>query len=155
MVWYILENTLSPHGTVNRWVCEVNNWKLSLVQERLKIAATGDNKTAQDQEWNIFPLNSVVSMNFWWFHKDQIEVIHSQFNDFIQEYGSLPKKEWFIPTVVESLMKNNWYQCDVIVTTDPWCWVSYKEDKPFVQKMIQKAVSDWIYPKQWIWSVVS
>lgn len=155
MVWYILENTLSPHGTVNRGVCEVKDGALAVVRERLKIAATGDDATATDQEWNKFPLDSVVSMNFWWFHVDHIEVMYDQFQEFIKEYGSLPKKEWFIAVVVEKMMKDKWLRCDVMTTTDPWCGVSYKEDKPFVQKMIQQAIDAGTYPKEWIWDTGS
>lgn len=154
MVGYILENTISPHGTVNRWVCKVHNGRLHSIHERLKIAATWDDTTATDEEGNVFDLESIVSMNFRWFHKEHIEVIELQFQEFIKEYWMLSKKEFFIPVVVESLIESGYY-CDVITTTDPWCGVSYKEDKPFVQKTIQKAIDDGLYPKQWLWSTVS
>jgi hypothetical protein len=57
--------------------------------------------------------------------------------------------------MVERMMNDKGYYCDVMTTNDPWCGVSYKEDKPFVQQMIQKAIDKGVYPKHGIWTTAS
>lgn len=155
MVWYILENTLSPHGAVNRGVCEVSWWKLIAINERLKVTKVPNTTYAQDEDWNQFPLNSIVSMNFWWFDKKHLSIMESQWKSFVEQYSSDPKKEWFIPWVIAELIHTEWMVCDVLTSNDPWCWVSYQEDKPFVQQTIQQAIDQWVYPKEPLWSTRS
>jgi hypothetical protein len=74
---------------------------------------------------------------------------------FIQDYPTEPKREFFIPTVVDYLVKEQWYICEVIPTDDPWCGVTYQDDKPFVQQTIQDAINNGTYPKQGIWTIAS
>lgn len=155
MVWYVLDNTLSPYGTVNRGVCEVVNWNLHDVNEHLKIKKDEWWIIAKDEKWNEISLNSIVSMNFWWFHQDHIVAYEKLFLQFIKDYPTEPKREFFIPTVVDYLVQEQWYVCEVIPTNDPWCGVTYQDDKPFVQQTIQDAIDNWMYPEQWIWNAVS
>jgi hypothetical protein len=44
-------------------------------------------------------------MNFWGFHQSHIEAYEKLFLKFIQDYPTEPKREFFIPTVVDYLVK--------------------------------------------------
>ena len=64
MVGYILENTLSPHGTVNRGICKVDaDAHLVRIQEHLKIGRTS--LGIADKDNTVFSADTIVSMNFW------------------------------------------------------------------------------------------
>jgi hypothetical protein len=151
LIGYILNNTLSPYGSVNRGVCEVRDARLMQVQERLNITATDDELTAQDEEWNVIALESLVSMNFRWFDVNQLDVFLEQFHVFLDTYWSDPKKELRIPPVVEYMINSQGYTCDVLTTNDSRCWVSYQEDKPFVQEVIRGVINKGVYPRRWLW----
>lgn len=151
LVGYILNNTLSPHGSVNRGVCKVEEATLMQVDERLNITATGDGTTARDEVGNVIALDSTVSMNFWGFDHSQLAVFVEQFGVFVDQHGTDPKKELPIPPVVEHMINNEGYTCDVLTTNDPWCGVSYQADKSFVQEVISGVVDKGVYPQEGLW----
>lgn len=155
MVWYILENTLSAHGAVNRGICEVVSDELKDVNEHLKLVRVDWTDTARDEAGRIVPITSIVSMNFRWFHKSHIDVFETLFSEFVIEYRMNPTIEFFIPKVVDYLVQELWYTCEVLPTNDPWCGVTYVDDKPFVEKTIQQAIDDGLYPIQWLWTTGS
>jgi len=66
MVGYVMQNTLSDHGTVNRGVCKTDaQGNLQEVVERYRIKQSGDVAEYYDEAENkgTTPLDTVVSMN--------------------------------------------------------------------------------------------
>jgi len=145
MVWYIIENTLSAHGTVNRWVCTVDAaWSLSSITEHLKIWYR--DSVLSDETGYELSQDTVVSMNFWWFHPSIFSVFASEFRLFLEKYKDIPKSEFFITTPPNTFVHAPWKKCDVLISNDARHWVTYSEDKPYVQKAIMDMVSAWKYP---------
>ncbi|HTD40321.1 MAG TPA: hypothetical protein VK671_06845, partial [Mucilaginibacter sp.] len=62
-----------------------------------------------------------------------------------------PKSEFFIPLAADELIKTGTASFKVIPTASKWFGVTYKEDKPIVQKSISDLVANGTYPSN-LWS---
>lgn len=133
LIGYRLAATLSENGTVSRGICEVDakNY-LTAVTECTKIGTQADG-SIKDEELNK-PLssNDVVSMNFWGFTPAVFSEIEKQFVDFYPKNKDNLKSEFYIPKVVDQMLKDKVAQVKVIPTEAKWFGVTYKEDTPGV-----------------------
>ena len=151
MVWYILENTLSAHGTVNRWVCHIaDDGTLIDIHERLKLQKNSPT-TASIPEGTVFSLDSVVSMNFAWFHLSFFEFLETQFRAFLADHAQELTAEFFLPAQVNTFLHQAWHQCDVMISQDRRYGVTNPEDKPVVQEAMRWLVASWVYPTPLRW----
>lgn len=149
MVGYLLKNTMSEHGAVSRGVCQLSKDSfLQGVTERINIQYTHGNIAFRDKEdsWIFLPGETIVSMNFWGFTPSFFERLSIQFTEFIQLNYDQPKAEFYIPTVVDNLIKSGEAQVKVLKSTDQWFGVTYKEDKPIVIQKINQLIKNGIYP---------
>ena len=143
MVGYKLYNTLTENGHVARGVCSVDaSSKLTDIVERTRIEKKGDGAafTEDDgQTWTELPEETLVSMNLWGFTASYLEELDKRFAKFLEE--NLPinplKCEYFIPFVVDELLKEGKAEVTVLKSIDKWYGVTYKEDKEMVVKAIQ------------------
>ena len=144
MVGFRLVNTLTENGHVSRGVCEIENGKLKTVTERTKIM---DCKYTEDdgQTWTALPEDTVVSMNLWGFRTDVFDYIEAGFKKFLDEKISVPKSEYYLPTVVSERIEKGEKDVQVLVAEDKWYGVTYKEDKQVVVDAITKKVNDGLY----------
>ena len=78
-------------------------------------------------------------MNLWGFTASYLEELDKRFAKFLEE--NLPinplKCEYFIPFVVDELLKEGKAEVTVLKSIDKWYGVTYKEDKEMVVKAIQ------------------
>ena len=155
MVGYVLQNTLSDHGSVNRGVCQVNSaGDLEDVVERHKIARAEDGKVYfVDDDGSSVEVdeNAIVSMNFWGFHHSIFEIIRQQFIQFAKENKENPRSEFYIPLVANRQINNGEASLAVLTSHDNWYGVTYKADKPIVQEAFAKLVTDGVYPNS-LWN---
>lgn len=151
MVGFILENTLTDHGHVARGVCTLDNeGYLKDINERTKIQKFGNiaKYTEDDDIWIEIPEGSTVSMNTWGFTPSIFNEIEARFPKFLEESKNNPlKAEFFLPSVVDSLIYEKKAKVKVLTSKEQWYGVTYKEDKPLVKKAIQKLVDDGVYPE--------
>ena len=155
MLGYILENTLSENGTVNRGVCEVDSKNnLIEVNEREKLARQGEkveyNIGSEEPNGEVDP-KSYVSMNYWGFHPSIFKEIEKGLHNFIKENSNSPTAEYYIPNIVSDKIKAGEIAFAVIPTNDSWFGVTYKEDKQMAIKTLNKHIENGIYPKN-LWS---
>jgi len=155
MLGYILENTLSENGTVNRGVCEVdakNN--LVVVNEREKLAKQGEkveyNIGSNEPSGEVDP-KSYVSMNYWGFHPSIFKDIEVGLHNFMKENSNSPTAEYYIPNIVSEKIKAGEIAFAVIPTNDNWFGVTYKEDKQMAIDTLNKYIENGVYPKN-LWS---
>ncbi|MBT8218856.1 MAG: nucleotidyltransferase [Bacteroidia bacterium] len=149
MVGYVLSNTLSDHGTVNRGVCKVDdNGNLVEVIERYRLKRNNGNVEFYDEhdEKGQTPLDSVVSMNFWGFHPSIFDVYESMFEEFIRTKINVEKSEFLIPEVVFDQIQTNQATYKVITCEDKWYGVTYKADKDPVQQAFAEMTNQGVYP---------
>ena len=155
MLGYILENTLSENGTVNRGVCEVDS-KNNLVEvnEREKLARQGEKveyNIGSDEPSEEVDPTSFVSMNYWGFHPSIFKDIEAGLHNFMKENSNSPTAEYYIPNIVSDKIKAGKIAFAVIPTNDNWFGVTYKEDKQMAIDTLNKYIENGVYPKN-LWS---
>ena len=155
MVGYLLEKTLTENGHVARGVCQVSkDGFLEDIIERTKIMRK-DGKiqfTEDDATWQPLEEGTIVSMNFWGFSKSMMDEMEKGFPGFLDKAlkENPLKGEYFLPGVVDKLLKSDKAQVKVLKSIDKWYGVTYKEDKESVVSAIQSMKDKCLYPdKLW------
>lgn len=152
MVGYILENTVSKHGSVARGVCNYENGKLTNVRELKQIEVHGDiieNTTDGGKTWEVLPNDSLVSMNMWGFKENVIERFEQRFLTFFKE--EVPqnpmKAEDLVPIEIGKMLLDKEIEVHMLSSKDKWYGVTYQEDKPVVKEGIKKLLDEGKYPQ--------
>ncbi len=149
MVGYRLGNTLSDSGSVARGVCETNTEGfLTSVVERTAIERIDGEIQFKDENGKAVVLeeNTPVSMNMWGFTPDYFAYSDEYFKEFLSNNMDNPKSEFFIPTVVNELIKKGVANTKVLDTTSKWFGVTYAADRQGVVEKIQALVDAGEYP---------
>lgn len=150
MAGFRIENTLTENGYVARGVCETEGNKLTGINERTKVIKDGDKirYTEDDGEsWTEIPEGTTVSMNFWGFTEDMMKELEKGFAEFFRKNkADLSKCEYYIPFAVDDLIKEGKAEVTVVVTDEKWYGVTYKADKPMVEKALREKTEEGIYP---------
>ena len=154
MVGYQLKNILTENGSVARGVCDIDsNGKLVSVTEHTTIVKRGENAAYTEDDGKSYTDlagDTIVSMNLWGFSKGFLSEIAYGFRDFLQEglqHNPL-KCEYYLPSVVSRLLDSNKAGVKVLLTTEKWYGVTYREDKPMVMAALKKLEENNFYPKQ-------
>ena len=149
MIGYQLANTLSHHGSVNRGLCTVYNGILQTVEEHTEIAS-GASSTIFGTNQKKVPLtiepDVTVSMNFWGFTPAIFASIEALFSEFLERQIQTSQAEFYIPSIIDTLIRSGQTECAVIKTSGTWFGVTYPEDKPLVQASIEQLVAAGEYP---------
>ncbi len=153
MVGYQVENTLTENGFVARGVCEINEeGQLSAVTERIKIERRGKEIIYEEEGEGtaVIPEGTLVSMNLWGFSQGIFKELSQSFPAFLNKTlrENPMKGEFYIPTVVGSLIANGRASVQVLQSHDRWFGVTYKEDKPFVVKALRELKCAGVYPEK-------
>ena len=151
MAGYRVGNTLSEHGTVSRGVCATNKMGyLTDVVERTAIQAKDGHILFPDENGNEveIPFDTPVSMNMWGFTPEYFEYTEEAFKAFLTEYGQELKTEFYIPTLVNDLIKAGKATCQVLDTPAKWFGVTYADDRQMVVDKIQALVDAGVYPSK-------
>lgn len=150
MAGFRIENTLTENGHVARGVCETEGNKLTGINERTKIIKDGDKiKYTEDdgESWTEIPSGKTVSMNLWGFTEDMMKELETGFVNFFEKNkADLSKCEYYIPLAVDELIKEGKAEVTVVVTDEKWYGVTYKADKPEVEKALRAKTEAGIYP---------
>jgi dTDP-glucose pyrophosphorylase len=151
MAGFVLENTLTENGHVARGVCNVDKTgNLIDIHERTKIMKFGNETkyTENDINWIIIPRGSVVSMNTWGFNQSIFKELENGFPVFLEKNkDNIIKAEYYLPAVVDDLIKAGKADVKVLSTTDKWYGVTYQQDKPVVKNSIMDMVISQKYPQ--------
>ena len=154
MVGYELVNTMTDHGHVARGVCATDDQgRLVDIHERTRIEKRGDHGAYTEDDgatWVTLPGDTVVSMNLWGFTPSILEELDRRFASFLdREVPSNPLKcEYFLPFVVDELLKEDKAQVKVLKSKDRWYGVTYKEDKETVVQAIRRMKEQGLYPEK-------
>jgi len=150
LVGFILRNTLSDHGDVARGVCDVNpDGTLKTVVERTKIEKQGDGAryATEDGGWVALRGDERVSMNMWGFTPSLFEPLEQLFREFLEQRGADLKAEYFIPTVVDRLIRDGSATATVLESDERWFGVTYPQDKPVVVENVRRLIGQGVYPE--------
>lgn len=151
MVGFELNRTLSANGTVSRGICQKSHegYLLSVVERKGIEAAEGGAHCLGDDGKTFLPLTGreTVSMNFWGFTPAIFGHLESQFAEFWAKNGHDLKAEYFIPTVVDTLIQRKLATVRVLETTDRWFGMTYAEDRAIVREKLKDLTSLGLYPQ--------
>ena len=147
---YLLKNTVSDHGFVSRGECLVNDkGYLVDVTERTHIEKIDGKLVRKNKEGEFIPMdeNTVVSMNFWGFTPKCFEFGGKLFEEFLESNKENLKAEFYLPSIVNDILKSGKASVEVLKSDAKWFGVTYKEDKVIVQKAIEQLKENNDYPK--------
>ncbi len=151
MAGYRVGNTLSEHGTVSRGVCATDKMGfLTDVVERTAIESKNGHIVFPDENGNEveIPFDTPVSMNMWGFTPEYFKYTEEAFKEFLKVNGQELKTEFYIPTLVNDLIKAGKATCQVLDTPAKWFGVTYADDRQMVVDKIQALVDAGVYPNK-------
>ena len=134
MVGYKLPNTLTENGTVSRGVCEIKDGYLKSVTEH----------TALDKNSGL-PDSTIVSMNMWGFQPTIFDTIEKDFNNFLSNLSNPEKEEFYLPFIVDKMIKEEGEKVTVMPTSEKWYGVTYKEDAKKVSDALKNLIDKGLY----------
>ncbi len=148
MVAFRVCNTMTENGSVKRGVCESENGLLTnIIESKIEringeiIASPLDGRESFKVEEN-----ALVSMNFFGFTDKIFDTLSDGINKFLEKNKDhLLDAEYLIPDVVFEEIKSD-KVVTVLESTDKWLGVTYKEDKDYVVKEINKLIEKGVYP---------
>ena len=154
MVGYQLYNTLTENGHVARGICTVSeDGLLKDICERTRIEKHGERAEYTEDDgktWTGLFKDTLVSMNLWGFSKSILTELEARFPVFLdRELKENPLKcEYFLPFVVDELLKEKKADVTVLESVDRWYGVTYQEDKKTVVDAIARFKAEGLYPER-------
>jgi hypothetical protein len=151
LVGFTLKNTLSEFGSVARGLCRTTpDAYLESVTELTRIEPEGTGAKYTDPTGKVHPLTGqeTVSMNMWGFHPTLFAHLRREFQVFLEQHLNDEKAEFFIPTVVNTLVNNRLERLKVLRSSASWFGVTYREDRPRVMESVRRLVVDKQYPEK-------
>lgn len=151
MVGFRVGNTVTKNGTVSRGVCTDKNGYLESVTERGSIHANKKGEIVYPDANGVDQVlnpNTPVSMNFWGFTPDYFDFSQREFIKFLDTRINEPKSEYFIPTVVDNLIKSGEATVKLLDTEAKWFGVTYVEDRDGVREKLLELHNQGVYPEK-------
>lgn len=151
MVGFRVGNTMTENGSVSRGVCTAKDGNLATVVERTAIAYDKDHRiTFTDEEGKTQYLEPdvPVSMNFWGLTPDYFDLSKREFRRFLDKYIEKPKSEFFIPSVVDKLIRGGEATVRLLDTNAEWFGVTYPEDRQAVVDKLAHLHATGEYPEK-------
>lgn len=139
LVGYILKNTLSDNGGVTRGICTVEDGRLIGIDETKNIVKTTSGAEARGR---VLDVESLVSMNFWCYPVEFLDVLRTGFPQFLQNMEE--KEEYLLPIIADGMLKDG-MSFTVLPTDDAWFGVTYKEDKAAVVESFKALYEAGVY----------
>ena len=79
-------------------------------------------------------------------YKLGLENLEDEFGEFLKENASQLKAEFFLPKVVNDMIKEDQLEVIVKQSDDNWFGMTYPEDREVVVNSIQNLIKDQKYP---------
>lgn len=154
MAGYLLKNTVTEHGSVNRGICNVDENGLLLDIEEAREISLNEKGVALypvGEISRVLSPDTIVSMNCWGFTPDIFKYMKMEFERFLKNIKNPAKDESYLADVIDMVIKNDF--CDIVVynTNATWLGVTYPQDKPTVVRGIKKLINDGVYPEH-LWN---
>lgn len=153
VIGYELVNTLSEHGSVSRGVISINDKnEMQGIDERLTIYRKED-KIVYEEDGKLTELSAdtKVSMNFFCFTAEYINMCDEQFDKFLTDNLQNLKAEFLIPRMADYYIRSGRGVIEIVPTSAKWFGVTYKEDAPIVKASVDALVAAGEYPNN-LWA---
>lgn len=148
MIAYPVSQTLSENGFVSRGICQLDKDNfLQKVTEQTHIILKENKITYQEDNIDkILEPNTLVSMNFWAFHPILFDYLENQFHFFLKNNNQNNSQEFYIPEVMDTLIRKKKIKVKVMLSDEKWFGITYPEDKKTVESSIRQLVVEGKYP---------
>ncbi|MFP4542380.1 MAG: NDP-sugar synthase [Opitutales bacterium] len=151
LVAFSLGQTLSPHGSVSRGICEVDAaGLLTGMSEHLRITpdegGSGALSEGPDGTVRQLPAETPASMNFFVFQPGVFAFLDAQFRQFLETHGDDPRAEFQLPTAVGAMIRRGQASVRVLRSAEAWMGVTYPGDRETVRARLAERVAQGQYP---------
>ena len=150
LVGFELENTLSESGGVSRGIGSADSTGyLTDVEEHHKIAKNEEGVICGENSKGdkvTLAADTLCSMNMWGFTPDYFNNSEDIFKSFLDKNINELKSEFYIPYVIDCLIKSGECKCELLSTPSRWFGVTYQEDRPGVVAKFQEFADQGVYP---------
>lgn len=148
---FLLKNTLSEFGTVNRGVCCTNSEHLLTSVEETKQISRGDDGVIRgkyDGYEKILHDNDTVSMSMWGFRPEFMPALAHQLRKFLNDLQPDElKAELTIADAVGSEIKSSRkLAVRDIPTESRWFGITYESDAEQARKTLKEYIDSGVYP---------
>ena len=147
---YPFITTASKNGAVKRGVVftnddgyVVNNLECEIKEENGKLIA----KSLSNDEEFVIEETQDVTVNFFGFTHEFLNVLESEFDKFIHKPLGI-KDEFLLPEVIREGIKNGKLKMLSKTSASKWMGVTYKEDLPELKENIKKLIEKGEYPEK-------
>jgi len=152
MVAYPLGRTLSESGAVSRGICRVNEQgELLEMREVHGICRVRGQVSAETESPVPLSEDSLASMNLFGFAATIFDNLDRDFLQFLLAHGSEQKSEFYIPSVVNQLLKDDEGKIQVLKSLDDWMGVTNPDDRKRVVAGIRTLIDSGVYPES-LWT---
>ena len=152
LVGYKAINTFCQNKSVKRGICNSKNGVLQNIVESIieskKCGLVAKAIDGTDESDYVLPPDSVVSMNMFGFHVSFMSDLELMFYRFLKSNRNLSMCEFFLPTAVSNLIKENKLKTLVLSTSSKWLGMTYKEDLEHIKTELSLLTQSEIYPKK-------
>ncbi len=116
------------------------NYIISIV-ERTEIKKDNDKIIFKDENniWKDLSGLEIVSMNMFAFKSSIFSKFEESFKSFLIKHGDDLKTEFYLPSVIDELIKSKEGKVKVKKTSEQWFGLTYKEDKEIVTEKINQV----------------
>lgn len=140
-VGFVLKNTLSDNGTVNRGICRTDEKSLlTSVEETKKIQREPDGVIRGLRNGSTVTLdeNDIVSMSLWGFTPDFMDRLTESFADFLNTLSPDDlTSELTIADAADRNIRENGYDIKNIPTQSRWFGITYEADVELVKEELK------------------
>ncbi len=149
MAAYRLIDTLSEHGQVSRGICQVDNeGYLKSVSEHGGIEKTPGGPILSHTSGQTLDPGELVSMNFWGFTPDIFNHLGERFTGFLSRKQHDAEAEFYIPSVVDALVREKKARVKVLEGQARWFGVTHRADREKAVERLRQMTGMGMYPKR-------
>jgi hypothetical protein len=162
IITYPITSTLSEYGTVSRGICEVSDRKLVKIVEHTKVEWKNNelnqlneqNKlnpsrrlvhTAEDGHEVPVSENAPANMNLFAFQQSFFEILNRECLKFFTAFIDTSKQEFFLPSVVMQIIKEDIGTITALSTTSQWFGMTNPPDRAEAKNKIQALIDEGAY----------
>jgi len=150
MAGFELDNTLTENGYVSRGVCTVDGGDMLCgIEERVRIERRDGGAAFSEDDgatWTPLAVDSCVSMNCWAFPAGMRPHFERLFHTFLANPDVGAKSEFYLPYVVDCLIRDGKADVSVLRTSDRWYGMTYAGDRERVEEAIGEMIKNNDYP---------
>lgn len=146
---FLLKNTLSENGGVNRGICRTNEEHYLTHVEETKGINRGEDgviRGAYRGEERILNDSDTTSMSMWGFKAEFMQILELQLGDFLKTLEpDEPKSELTIAECVGREITANGFKCLDIPTDSRWFGITYESEVEAARETLKSYVAQGVY----------